>query len=139
MRLLGRGRVQSNAITEVESLRDDHPLKSIILEQLYNLQQNLFIQNNVDSEDREVIVRLAPLYQQDRARAVQEGRQEGRQEGESNLIIRLLNRCIGSISPSLEQQIRNLPLNKLEDLGEALLDFNSEADLLRWLENIETN
>lgn len=135
LRLLGRGKVQSNAITEVESLRDDHPLKSIILEQLYNLQQNLFIQNNVDSEDREVIVRLTPLYQQDRARAVQ----EGRQEGESNLIIRLLNRCIGSISPSLEQKIRSLPLNRLEDLGDALLDFNTEADLLRWLENSETN
>ena len=43
LRLLGRGKVQTNAISEVESLRDDNPLKSIVLEQLYNLQQNLFV------------------------------------------------------------------------------------------------
>ncbi|MGK7931805.1 MAG: hypothetical protein AB4041_10285 [Microcystaceae cyanobacterium] len=36
----------------------------------------MFVQNDVNSEDREVIVRLAPLYQEDRARAIQEGRQE---------------------------------------------------------------
>jgi hypothetical protein len=131
LRLLGRGKVQSNAITEVESLGEDNPLKSIILEQLYNLQQNLFVQNDVDSEDREVIMRLAPLYQEDRARAIQQGRQE---EG-SSLVLRLLSRRLGSISSDLEQQIRQLPLNSLEDLGEALLDFQTETDLIHWLEN----
>jgi hypothetical protein len=131
LRLLGRGKVQTNAISEVESLSYDNPLKSIILEQLYNLQQNLFVQNDVDSEDREVIMRLAPLYQEDRARAIQQGRQE---EG-SSLILRLLNRRLGSISPDLEQRVRQLPLNTLEDLGEALLDFQTEADLINWLEN----
>ncbi|MGB5593991.1 MAG: DUF4351 domain-containing protein, partial [Crocosphaera sp.] len=137
--LLGRGKVQTNAISEVESLRDDNPLKSIILEQLYNLQQNLFVQNDVDSEDREVIVRLAPLYQEDRAKAIQQGIQQGRQEGiqqgEFNIVIRLLNRRIGSLSPNLEQQVRQLSLNNLEELGEALLDFQTETDLINWLEN----
>ncbi len=135
LRLLGRGKVQTNAISEVESLRDDNPLKSIVLEQLYNLQQNLFVQNDVNSEDREVIVRLAPLYQEARAKAIEEGIQQGRQEGESNIVIRLLNRRIGSLSPSLEQQVRQLPLNTLEELGEALLDFQTETDLVNWLEN----
>ncbi len=139
LRLLGRGKVQTNAISEVESLRDDNPLKSIILEQLYNLQQNLFVQNDVNSEDREVIVRLAPLYQEARAKAIEEGikqgRQEGFQQGESNIVIRLLNRRIASLSPSLEQQVRQLPLNTLEELGEALLDFQTETDLVNWLEN----
>jgi hypothetical protein len=72
-------------------------------------------------------MRLAPLYQEDRARAIQ--------EGESNLVIRQLNRRLGSISPDLEQRVRQLPLNTLEDLGEALLDFQTEADLINWLEN----
>jgi len=98
----------------------------------------LFIQNDVDSEDREVIMRLAPLYQEDRARAIQEGRQEGRQEEGLSLIFRLLNRRIGSISPNLAQQIRSLPLNTLEDLGEVLLDFNSETDLSAWLSNLKS-
>ncbi|MGK7946937.1 MAG: DUF4351 domain-containing protein [Microcystaceae cyanobacterium] len=55
-------------------------------------------------------MRLAPLYQEDRARAIQQGRQEGIQR-ESNLVIRLLNRRLGSLSPDLEQQVRELPLN----------------------------
>ncbi|NES80647.1 MAG: hypothetical protein F6K10_04105 [Moorea sp. SIO2B7] len=36
LRLLGRGKVQSRAIEEIESLSDKNPLKSVILEQLYN-------------------------------------------------------------------------------------------------------
>ncbi len=139
LRLLGRGKVQSNAITEVESLSDNNPLKSIILEQLYNLQQNLFIQNDVNLEDREVIMRLAPLYQQDRARAIQEGleqgRQEGRQEEGLSFVLRLLNSRLGLISQTLEEKVRQLPLNALEDLGEALLDFQTEADLSTWLDS----
>ena len=83
-------------------------------------------------------MRLAPLYQEDRARAIQEGRQEGRQEEGLSLIFRLLNRRIGSISPNLAQQIRSLPLNTLEDLGEVLLDFNSETDLSAWLSNLKS-
>ncbi len=138
LRLLGRGKVQTNAISEVESLRDDNPLKSIILEQLYNLQQNLFVQNDVDSEDREVIVRLTPLYQEDRARAIQEGRQEGRREEGLSFALRLLNRRISSLSPDLEQRVRQLPLNSLEDLGEALLDFQTETDLINWLDQVES-
>ena len=84
-------------------------------------------------------MRLAPLYQEARAKAIEEGIQQGRQEGfkqgESNIVIRLLNRRIGSLSPSLEQQVSQLPLNTLEELGEALLDFQTETDLVNWLEN----
>ncbi len=139
LRLLGRENVQSNAIAEVEALSNDDPLKSIILEQLYNLQQNLFIQTRTETEDRELIMRLAPLYQQDRARAVQEGllqgKQEGKQEGEANLLIRQLNRRFGNLSPELEGRIRTLPVEKLENLGEALFDFQADEDLLTWLDN----
>ncbi|MGK7885429.1 MAG: DUF4351 domain-containing protein [Crocosphaera sp.] len=80
-------------------------------------------------------MRLAPLYQEARAKAIEEGIQQGRQEGESNIVIRLLNRRIGSLSPSLEQQVRQLSLDSLEELGEALLDFQTETDLVNWLEN----
>jgi hypothetical protein len=141
LRLLGRGKVQSRAIEEIESLSDENPFKSVILEQLYNLQQNLSIQTEVETEDRELIMRLAPLYQQDRAKAIQEGKQEGLregkqeglQEGEANLLIRLLNRRFQGISTELEARIRALPIESLEMLGEALFDFQSEEDLSNWL------
>ena len=70
-------------------------------------------------------MRLAPLYQQDRELA--------KQEGEQRLIIRLLNRRIGEIDSSLIQKVQQLPVEKLEELGEALLDFISVTDLETWL------
>jgi predicted transposase/invertase (TIGR01784 family) len=73
--------------------------------------------------------------QEGKQEGIKEGRQEGIKEGEINLVLRLLKRRIGVVSAKLSQQIQNLSIDKLENLGEALLDFNSEDDLVRWLEN----
>ena len=62
------------------------------------------------------------------------GIQEGRQEGEQAIILRLLHRQVGELSPQVQQCIQSLSLNQLEALGEALLDFNGMADLLNWLQ-----
>jgi hypothetical protein len=51
-----------------------------------------------------------------------------------SFVMRLLNRRFGLIAPDIEQKIRNLPVNRLEDLGEALLDFQSATDLSNWIE-----
>jgi predicted transposase/invertase (TIGR01784 family) len=59
--------------------------------------------------------------------------QEGEQQGEYQLIIRLLNRRCGVLTPSQETQIRELPIPQLEALGDALLDFTSMSDLDEWL------
>ncbi|MBW4433704.1 MAG: DUF4351 domain-containing protein [Pelatocladus maniniholoensis HA4357-MV3] len=67
-------------------------------------------------------------------RGKQEGRQEGRQEGEQIIILRLLQRRLGKLSPETQQRIQSLSLNKLEALGEAILDFTVVADLFNWLQ-----
>ncbi|MEM7580292.1 MAG: DUF4351 domain-containing protein, partial [Cyanobacteria bacterium P01_A01_bin.80] len=69
-------------------------------------------------------MRLEPLYQQDRELAKFEGKQD--------LILRLLNRRIGGIDASLIERVRGLPIEQLEALGEALLDFSDVADLESW-------
>ncbi len=74
-------------------------------------------------------MRLEPLYQQDRERA----KQEGRKEGEQRLVLRLLHRRIGEIDASLIERVQGLSIEQLENLGEALLDFSSVADLETWL------
>ena len=74
-------------------------------------------------------------------RAVQdwlaEGRQEGRQEGEAReaakMTLRLLNRRCGPLSGATTAQIQALPLEQLETLADALLDFTGPADLSTWL------
>ena len=61
--------------------------------------------------------------------------QEGLEDGEKALILKLLQRKVGSLSPQTQQQVETLALEKLEALGEALLDFNSLDDLTSWLNN----
>lgn len=62
-----------------------------------------------------------------------EGRQEGKQEAERNLILRLLQRRCGELSPLLREQVMGLALPQLDALGEALLEFRHVPDLEQWL------
>ena len=59
--------------------------------------------------------------------------QQGIQREGANLVLRQLNRRFGSLTGDIEPQIRQLSVEQLEDLGEALLDFATEQDLLNWL------
>jgi len=67
------------------------------------------------------------------ARGVAKGKAEGKAEGESTVILRLLQRRCGPISAATTARIQALPLEKLEALAEALLDFSGPADLTAWL------
>ncbi|CCQ70940.1 hypothetical protein CWATWH0402_5171 [Crocosphaera watsonii WH 0402] len=62
-----------------------------------------------------------------------EGREEGREEGQKSLLLRLLTRKVGELSSEVRQNIDNLSIEQLENLGEALLDFSSIVDLENWL------
>ncbi|HBL12315.1 MAG TPA: flagellar assembly protein H, partial [Cyanobacteria bacterium UBA11162] len=81
LRILGKGGVQKQAIDELAALPEDNPLRINALELLYNLQANLRVNQDLDAEDREFIMALAPLYRQQIDAAIQQGREEGRQEG----------------------------------------------------------
>ena len=89
----------------------------------------------------EVELRQTRFYQEVSAEGRQEGKQEGLQEGKQEecilLLSRLLRRKFG-LQPQLEnslQELTSLPLEKLEDLADALLDFNGVSDLETWLAN----
>ena len=69
-------------------------------------------------------------------RVYREIKQEVLQEGESKLILRLLTRRVGELSTEVKSQVEKLPLEQLENLGEALLDFNSMSDLQTWLDGV---
>lgn len=63
------------------------------------------------------------------------GYERGEQEGEQKLVMRLLQRRVGELPQEVIEEVQNLSLEKLEALGEALLDFTSMDDLLNWLRN----
>jgi predicted transposase YdaD len=66
---------------------------------------------------------------------LQQGLQQGRQQEGVALVLRLLNKRIGSIPLDLQSQIQQLSLSELEALGEALLDFTQIVDLEQWLQS----
>jgi predicted transposase YdaD len=57
----------------------------------------------------------------------------GQVQGEAKVTLRLLGRRCGPLSAEQESVIRSLPLERLEALAEALLDFEGMADLNSWL------
>ena len=63
-----------------------------------------------------------------------EGRQQGEALGEAKATLRLLNHRCGPLSPATTTRIQALPLERLEALGLALLDFSGADDLTAWLE-----
>jgi predicted transposase YdaD len=83
-------------------------------------------------------MRLSALYIEKIQEAQQVGEARGRQEGRTEegqaLILRQLTRRVGSVPMEAERCVKALPLERLEDLGEALLDFTQIGDLLAWLD-----
>jgi len=52
-----------------------------------------------------------------------------------SIALRLLNRRIGLLDEAAEARVRELSINQLDDLSEALLDFATPIDLDHWLDN----
>lgn len=67
------------------------------------------------------------------SQAYLEWEQRTEQTGEARLVLRLLTRRIGNVTPTMQVQVQALSLNQLEALGEALLDFSEPEDLVNWL------
>ncbi len=88
-----------------------------------------FNKNLIRQLFREEIMQESVIYQD----ILQKGEQKGKKQEALALILRQLPRRIGPVTPQLQEQIRSLSVPQLEDLGEALLDFSSETDLINWL------
>ena len=70
---------------------------------------------------------------QGEARGIALGEARGEAQGEAKVTLRQLSRRCGPLSAEQESAIRSLPLERLEALAEALLDFEGMADLNAWL------
>ena len=65
------------------------------------------------------------------------GLQRGRTEEGQALVLRLLTRKLGQIAPDVRSRVNSLTIDRIESLGEALLDFTQMGDLLTWLDDNE--
>jgi len=77
------------------------------------------------------------IYQDIWEEAEQKGLEKGLQQElqiEKRLVLRLLSRQLGQLPEDLVSQVHALSQEQVEDLGEALLDFEGQEDLVGWLE-----
>jgi predicted transposase/invertase (TIGR01784 family) len=94
---------------------------------------------------RRDIMRESVMYQDILAEGKAQGKAEGKAEGEASglergrteegksLVLRQLTRKLGNLTPQLHEQVNNLSLDRVESLGEDLLDFTKMEDLENWL------
>jgi predicted transposase YdaD len=78
-------------------------------------------------------MRESAIYQDILAEGEVKGKIQWRVEEAKGLVIRLLTRKLGNVSPNLLAKIEALPLERVESLGEDLLDFTLLANLEQWL------
>ncbi len=64
---------------------------------------------------------------------MEEGMIKGRESGERALVIKLLTKKVGNLSPEILSRVSSLNIDRLEALAEDLLDFKHVGDLERWI------
>ncbi|BAY35325.1 hypothetical protein NIES2107_72370 (plasmid) [Nostoc carneum NIES-2107] len=128
LRIIGRGNVQKQAIDELEALPPTNHFRKAALELLYNLQQNLQFTQSQDEDDRELVMRLAPLYQQDREQATQ----QGIEQGERLVVENLLKVRFGELDNELQAIISSLLALPPEEFTPLLLQLSREELIARF-------
>ena len=81
LRLLGRDRVQADAIAELLALPMDHPYRVETMHHILVLQKNLRVRQNRNTAIDEVIMSLSTAHKRWCADTLEEGRQIGLKEG----------------------------------------------------------
>ncbi|HEY6331357.1 MAG TPA: DUF4351 domain-containing protein, partial [Blastocatellia bacterium] len=64
---------------------------------------------------------------------LKEGLEQGEQRGFASANLRQLRTRLGPLDQDLEEAIRALPLELLQNLADALLSFNGPADVATWI------
>lgn len=99
---------------------------------------NIANQANMTTAELEVIDRRA-IVLQDEIGKITKARDDGRFLEAIAFVIRLLKKRFGEIPTEIEDRVRELSLEDLESLGEAIFDFNDLEDLLAWLGEKNSN
>jgi Domain of unknown function (DUF4351) len=137
LRLMGRDKVQAVAAQEIAAMSPNNPYRGSVLNLLANLKIQIESQKKISSKDRQLIMNLSPLYLEQLSQAEQRGKAE--------MVIQQLKYRyrkspsleLGALSPAIEQQVMSLNIEQIMALGNALLDFTVEQDLVTWLADLK--
>jgi Domain of unknown function (DUF4351) len=131
IRLLGRDETQISALREVSTLPKDHPRRNKIIRLLASWGVKIETGEIENFLGQEIIMAFSQSFLDWEAAT----EAKGIAIGQRSLVLRQLTRRIGIFPAELRSQIELLPVTQLDELGEALLDFEQLADLTDWLRN----
>lgn len=143
LRLLGKGRVQQQAVNEIQGLPDDNPWKLAALELLYNLRTILEVRQDLEPDDQELIMELSPLYLQRLEDATQrgiqqgleQGVQQGNQQGQRLMVESMLQVKFGEVDAELAQIIDGLIELPALERTQLIMQLSRDEILARFANN----
>jgi Domain of unknown function (DUF4351) len=95
----------------------------------------LAARHNQNNQETELIMslRTSAIYLEQIEKITQKAVEKARRDEGRLLVLKQLNRKLGSLSPDLTTKVSELSLDRLEALGEDLLDFEGIGELENWL------
>ena len=98
--MLGRGKVQIQAVSELVALPSENIVRRNVLEMVYRWRISVMTQTDLTEDDQELIMNLTEAYQEARAQAVQEGQRQ--------VVENLLRFRFGSVDEELSRVVDSL-------------------------------
>lgn len=132
LRLLGRGKVQKQAIDEIAALPVNNPFRYNALLLLSSLRSNLEVNSDLDPEDRELVMRLSPLLSEQLQTTLQQGIEQGIKRERRELIENFLRVRFGTIDESLQAIIEPLVSLSPPEFLPLLIQLSREELLARF-------
>ena len=145
LRVLGRGKVQRQAVEELEALANNSPFLGDIIELVHNLIAVLSArqrqEHDIDQDDQELIMKLSQMYQQQLEEIKKQERQEGEKLGLDKGIERerramiesILQVRFGEVDSQLTTIINPLIAMNREEFTPLLLQLSREELLARFV------
>ena len=141
LRVLGRGKVQRQAVEELEALANNSPFLGDIIELVHNLIAVLSTrqrqEHDIDQDDQELIMKLSQMYQQQLEEIKKQERQEGLDRGIERerraMIESILQVRFGEVDSQLAAIINPLIAMNREEFTPLLLQLSREELLARFV------
>ncbi len=129
LRVMGRGKTQTEAITQVVRLSENNHKWERLVEIFASWRKNLELNSNVSDEERELIMSLSPAYLKQREEWKQEGIEEGRQQGQKDgqrlMVESLLAVHFGNLDEELSAIVSPLMELSLTERTQLLLNLSN--------------
>jgi hypothetical protein len=131
LRLLGRGRTQENAITELLLLPESDPKRSSALSLLVSWRISMEVMEQVDSEERRILMALSQAYQE----WEQQTRRQGLQQERQAAIASLMRLRFGEVDEDLQAIIPALTNLPAEEYTQLLWQLSRDELLQRFTDS----